>query len=438
MNYIGIDIGTTTICAVCINQEGQLLHHKTLPNSSRLSGQTFEALQSPQSILDSCRQLVAEMTEQFSDIGAIGISNQMHGILYIDERGAAVSPLYTWQDERGNESYRAEETYCMRLTKITGYRMATGFGLSTHYYNCVNSCIPHDTVKLCTIGDYVVMRLCDRRVPKMHPSNAASLGIFDIEVNQFDTAALEKADINPSILPEITKAEEWVGKTQSGIPVCAAIGDNQASALGSLDGNSSIHINIGTSSQISLVTDRIVASELMECRPYLFNKYLLVGAPLCGGFSYHVLKNFFEESARMMGMDAVDDLYEKMNKVGLEEYCKGGDGLTADTRFRGTRAKPHLRGSITGISSDNFKPANLIVALLHGICEELYVCFNSIPNSAANQGPIYASGNGIRLNPLLVKLLEDIFKRSVIISENKEEASVGAAKAAMLTIIYAQ
>jgi hypothetical protein len=62
-------------------------------------------------------------------------------------------------------------------------------------------------------------------------------------------------------------------------------------------------------------------------------------------------------------------------------------------------------------------------------------CFQ---NSAANQGPIYASGNGIRLNPLLVKLLEDIFKRSVIISDNKEEASVGAAKAAMLTIIHAQ
>ncbi|HYE67024.1 MAG TPA: FGGY family carbohydrate kinase [Anaerovoracaceae bacterium] len=438
MNFIGIDIGTTTICAVCINQEGQLLQSKTLPNSSHVNGQTFEALQSPQSILDSCRQLITGMTEQFCDIGAIGISNQMHGILYIDEKGAAVSPLYTWQDERGNENFRAEETYCMKLSRITGYRMATGFGLSTHYYNCVNSCIPDDAVKLCTIGDYVAMRLCDMRVPKMHPSNAASLGLFNIEANQFDAAALRKADISPSILPKITKAEEWIGKMQSGIPVCVAIGDNQASVLGSLDGNSSIHINIGTSSQISLVTDRIAESELMECRPYLFNKYLLVGAPLCGGFSYHILKNFFEESARMMGMDSVDNLYEKMNSAGLEEYHKDGGGLTVDTRFRGTRAEPHLRGSITGISSYNFKPGNLIIALLQGICEELYVCFNSIPNSAANQGPIYASGNGIRLNPLLLKLLEGTFKRSVIILDNKEEASVGAAKAAMLTTKRAQ
>jgi sedoheptulokinase len=105
-----------------------------------------------------------------------------------------------------------------------------------------------------------------------------------------------------------------------------------------------------------------------------------------------------------------------------------------DTRFRGTRAEPHIRGSITGISPGNFTPQNLIVALLRGICEELYTYFVSIPEIAANQSPIYAGGNGIRLNPLLVKLLEDTFKRRVIIPENKEEASVGAAKAAMLTI----
>lgn len=434
MSYIGIDIGTTTICAVCLNEEGRLLQSKTLPNSSCEAGQSFEALQSPDNILNSCKQLIAEMAEQFRDICAIGISNQMHGILYIDKKGSAVSPLYTWQDERGNLYYRDEETYCMRLSRITGYPMATGFGLSTHYYNYANSCIPAGAVKLCTIGDYVAMKLCSMSIPRMHPSNAASLGLFNIEVNQFDADALRKADIDISFLPEITKGEEWVGRTQSGIPVCAAIGDNQASVFGSLEGSSTIHINIGTSSQISVVTDSVTASEFAECRPYLLNKYLLVGAPLCGGYSYHILKNFFEEAAQMMGMKSVDDLYEKMNIAGFEAYSHGSDGLAVDTRFRGTRAEPRLRGRITGISSDNFKPKNLIIALLRGICEELYSCFASIQGSAGNQNPICASGNGVRLNPLLIKLLEETFERSVIIPDNREEASVGAAKAAMMTI----
>ncbi|MDF2592648.1 MAG: hypothetical protein K0S75_2114 [Clostridia bacterium] len=438
MNFIGIDIGTTTICAVCLNEEGRLLQVKTTRNASNMSGQPFEALQSPHIILSSCRQLIDEMSEQFREINAIGISNQMHGILYVDKTGFAVSPLYTWQDERGNLYYKDEETYCMRLSRITGYPMATGFGLSTHYYNCVNSCIPNDAVKLCTIGDYVAMQLSNMSVPKMHPSNASSLGLFNIEEKQFNTEALRKANISLSFLPETTKGEEWVGRTQSGIPVCAAIGDNQASVFGSMEGDSVIHINIGTSSQISIVSENIIPSEVMECRPYFFNKYLLVGAPLCGGYSYHILKSFFDETARMMGMSPVDNLYEKMNEAGLEAHSHGGDGLVIDTRFRGTRAEPHLRGRITGISSSNFRPENLIVALLRGICEELYSCFHAISDNVKSQDPIYASGNGIRHNPLLVKLVEETFGRRVIVPDNNEEASVGAAKVAMFAINQAE
>ena len=31
-------------------------------------------------------------------ITSIGITGQMHGILYVDESGRGLSPLYTWQD----------------------------------------------------------------------------------------------------------------------------------------------------------------------------------------------------------------------------------------------------------------------------------------------------------------------------------------------------
>lgn len=434
MNYIGIDIGTTTICAACLDEKGHLLYSSTMPNSGNKSGKAFEALQSPYDILNNCRQLIAEITGQFKDIAAIGISNQMHGILYVDKNGSAISPLYTWQDERGNLYHGAEETYCMRLSRITGYSMATGYGLTTHYYNCINSCIPAGTVKLCTIGDYVAMQLCGTNVPRIHPSNAAALGLFNIKTNQFDAAALKKANIDSMVLPEITKGEELIGSTQSGIPVCSAIGDNQASVFGSLSGNSEIHINIGTSSQISIVTDIIATSASIECRPYLLDKYLLVGAPLCGGYSYRILKDFFEESAAMLGIGGLDSVYEKMNKAGLEAYDRGAEGLSFITRFRGTRNEPHLRGSVTGISSSNFKPGNLIVALLRGICEELYECFSSIPDAQEKKGPIYAGGNGVRLNPLMPKLLEDTFGRSIIIPDNREEASAGAAKAAMLAL----
>ncbi|MGE5678190.1 MAG: sedoheptulokinase [Pseudomonadota bacterium] len=434
MNYIGLDIGTTTICAVCLDEEGHLLYSNTLQNSSNIEGKAFEALQSPHDILDSCRQLIAEIIGQFNAIAAIGISNQMHGILYIDKSGTALSPLFTWQDERGNLYHEAEETYCRRLSRITGYPMATGYGLTTHYYNSINSCIPDGAVKLCTIGDYIAMQLCGTNAPRIHPSNAASLGLFNIKTKQFDAAALKKANIDTEILPDITSVEEIIGITDSGIPVRTAIGDNQASVFGSLSSNSDIHINIGTSSQISIVTDNIATSASLECRPYLLDKYLLVGAPLCGGYSYRILKDFFAEAAVMLGINELDSIYEKMNEAGLEAYSSNVEGLSFDTRFRGTRNEPQLRASVTGISPSNFKPGNLIVALLRGICEELHECFSSIPNVQEKKGPICASGNGVRLNPLMPRLLEDTFGRSIIIPDSREDASTGAAKAAMLAL----
>ena len=39
---------------------------------------------------------------RYPDIERIGVTGQMHGILYLDGEGNAVSPLYTWQDARGD------------------------------------------------------------------------------------------------------------------------------------------------------------------------------------------------------------------------------------------------------------------------------------------------------------------------------------------------
>ena len=44
------------------------------------------------------------------DIAVIGITGQMHGIVYTDCNGMAISPLYTWQDGRGNLPY-GDTTY---------------------------------------------------------------------------------------------------------------------------------------------------------------------------------------------------------------------------------------------------------------------------------------------------------------------------------------
>ena len=73
-----------------------------------------------------------QLQQEHPDIGGIGVTGQMHGILYLDELGRAVSPLYTWQDQRGAERL-TQQTYAERLSELTGYTLSTGYGVVTHF-----------------------------------------------------------------------------------------------------------------------------------------------------------------------------------------------------------------------------------------------------------------------------------------------------------------
>ena len=91
-------------------------------------------------------------------------------------------------------------------------------------------------------------------------------------------------------------ADYCIAGEYKGIPVSVAIGDNQASFLGSVSNmNESFLINVGTGSQISIVSDYPITAEGIECRPYVDGKYLIVGAALCGGRAYSLLKDFYKQ-----------------------------------------------------------------------------------------------------------------------------------------------
>ena len=104
MKAMGIDIGTTTISGVILDVEKkQIVETRTIPNGSFLStGKDWERMQDVSVILKKARALVDELLDCCPDCASIGLTGQMHGITYIDWEGESVSPLYTWQDGRGN------------------------------------------------------------------------------------------------------------------------------------------------------------------------------------------------------------------------------------------------------------------------------------------------------------------------------------------------
>ena len=428
MNFLGIDIGTSSICGIVYNTVSKDIVSKAkINNTDMLSCNVWEKVQDANAIVDIVLDLIQELRIQYPDIKGIGLSGQMHGILYVNAEGEAVSPLYTWQDMRGSLLYKDGMSYAAYLSKQTGFPLSTGFGLVTHYYNKVNSLVPQNAVKLCTIMDYTAIRLTGKCEPLVDCSNAASLGFFDKEKLAFDKEALWNVGIDSSILPEIGKAFSRVGHYEN-ISVYTAIGDNQASFLGSIrDIRHSIHITVGTSSQISVYSEDYVNVPLLDTRPLPGGGYILVGAALCGGCSFSLLKKFFSETIKLYTGEEMDDtdLYKIMVSVPYKEVQE--DDIRVETLFGGTRSHPEKRGKIMNISCLNWHPENLIRGFLEGMSQELYDFYQLLPNSVRERKTILVgSGNGIKRNPLLCQILEERFKCHLQVSACREEAALGA------------
>lgn len=440
MCFIGIDIGTSSISSVAYDLKKNKIESLTIANDSVIVSEVlWEKTQSPDRIIEIVEEIMEDFSSRYPDIKGIGVTGQMHGILYLNEQGEAVSPLYTWQDGRGNQLYRENKTYAAYLSEETGYALATGFGLVTHFYNQVNGLVPGNAKRICTIMDYVVMKLAGQKTPLTDYSNGASIGFFDTKNLCFDHAALEKVGIDLSILPELSESATCCGYNKRQIPVYSAIGDNQAAFLGSVkDIHHSIHITVGTSSQISVYSDKFIKIPELDTRPFPGGGYILVGAALCGGQAFVMLKNFFEQTLRAFLPALSDeqlqagglDLYRVMTSVPYkEDVC---DLPIVETLFDGTRFAPWKRGHIENISLSNFTPENLVLGFLKGISRELHDFYQRLPeNIRHGKDVIVGSGNALKRNPLLCQAFEELFGCKLSFSLYQEEAAFGACLSAV-------
>ncbi|MBE5731739.1 MAG: hypothetical protein E7353_01780 [Clostridiales bacterium] len=416
MCILGIDIGTTTISAVVLSlANGEALKSVTIKNDTFIKSEIKgERIQDVNKIEEKALCVVNELTEQFP-IKTIGVTGQMHGILYYDKKGKAVSPLYTWQDERALIKLPGGKNSVEEIKELTGYTVPSGYGLATHYYNMKNGLVPNTAVGLCTIGDYIVGALIGI-IPKMHASNGASLGLFDLKINRFDESALKKIGISPKFLPPITSSARVAG-IYNGIPVSIAIGDNQASFIGSVsDVDNGLLINVGTGSQISAVSAYNENLQACELRPLLGDKYLVVGCALCGGRAYALLEKFFASFAKELGVEG--EQYSIMAKLA----SKATSSLKVNTTFSGTRKDSTVKGSIMEIDEDNFTPQALTLGFIHGIVDELY----GFTVDMEKKSLLVGSGNGIKKNSILASYASAKFGIEIKTPAQSEEASVGA------------
>lgn len=447
---LALDLGTTSIAAMAIDSQGRIVAKVQLPNTAAVTDlPRGYAEQDPTVLRELAWTALRRLAANLHDVPVcLGLTGQMHGGLFIDEQRRPLSNLITWQDRRAHaQTGTGPANYCDQFLKVcdpaaieaTGCRLAAGYLGVTLYTLQRQDSLPVSTHRAVFLADWIAAELCDAAEVVTDRSNAASSGVYDLQADCWSDALLTTGGIRPEIFPEVLESGAVIGHLPAdvaaelglpkGLPVCNAIGDNQAAVLGSVPtGDPAIQINVGTGGQINWPVKEFLRVDSMDTRYLPQDRFMLVGAGLAGGDAYAWVNRTMDSWLKAFGAEVSgEEIYEKLGWLAAD-LPPDNAGLTCEPLFRGTRRQPSARGSFQGITFENFTPGHVARAVLTGIAAGMYSFYEQAGSARPVDLPrIIGSGNGLRKNPLLVKILSETFQRPIWLPAHHEEAAFGAA-----------
>ena len=198
-----------------------------------------------QTVLRTCRSVLARSNVSASSVKAIGITNQRETTLVWDRRtGEPVYNAIVWQDRRSS-------VFCQQL-KDDGleqrFQDKTGLLLDPYFSgtklnwilnNVKNARERAERGELCfgTVDSYLLWRLSGGKVHATDASNASRTLLFNIHDQCWDSELMELLEIPLSMMPDVRDSADdygvcdakWLGAE---IPVCSMIGDQQSALVG--------------------------------------------------------------------------------------------------------------------------------------------------------------------------------------------------------------
>ncbi|MGN0873458.1 MAG: sedoheptulokinase [Victivallales bacterium] len=434
MLTLGIDLGTTKTAAVLYDPEKpeagcavSAEHHAASSCTPGCAEQNAEIM------YEAVLRLLAELpSRKLTQIKAIGLTGQMHSVVLWN--GSAVSPIVTWQDKRASAAGHLDE-----FRALSGHPLSDGFGAAT-LAELVRQNGLRPWQYAASPADWLAVRLTGIQKPVMDPTFAASWGIYDCGSGGWDREAAVALNIPDHLLPRIVPSGSTTGLTRNvpgipdGIPVIAPFGDNQASVLGTAQElEQELFLTLGTGAQLSLVvTPEQVADwqipPSVELRPFLYGKQLAVTAPLCGGRAWAWLGDLVNGFLSSLGLEPLPEksLLDRLDALALESEAE--TGLRVAPHFLGERYALTERGSISGITLQNFTLPHLAHALASGIVHNLAGSFP--PKLYQSRKRVVGSGNCVRFCRSVQREIELQFQLPLELRSVREEAAVGAAKLA--------
>ena len=330
-----------------------------------------------QELAMATRQLEKKFPFDPSEVAAIGISYQMHGLVCMDKAGKVLRPSIIWCDSRAVDiGNKAEKK--LGVEYVQHHLLNAPGNFTASKLKWVKENEPEIFGKIDVIGlpgDYIAFRMTGERSTTV---SGLSEGIFwDFEEGKLAQPLLDEFQFSNKIVPptvpqfgeqgRLTKSAADFLRLKEGIPVTYRAGDqpNNAYSLNVLQPGE-IAATAGTSGVVYGVTDKIQPDPLSRVNTFLHVTHTAqqprYGVLLCingtGILNSWMRRNFFGNSS-----------YEAMNREAAT-VPEGSDGLLCYPFGNGSErvlANANPGASIRGMQFNRHTRAHVARAVQEGI-----------------------------------------------------------------------
>ncbi|HEX8072321.1 MAG TPA: xylulokinase [Pyrinomonadaceae bacterium] len=441
MNFLGIDVGTGGSRAVVIDDAGRVVAAATVEHAPFASPQAGWAEQDARdwwgASAASVRAVLAADGVRAEEIGAVGLTGQMHGAVLLDERAEVLRPALIWCDQRTEAECRAltERVGPARLVELTCNPALTGFTLPKLLW--VRAHEPELWARVRSVllpKDYVRLRLTGDKATDV--ADASGTLLFDVARRRWSAEMSAAAELDERLLPrvyespEVTEQVSAAGAAETGLrvgtPVVAGAGDQAAGAVGmGVVRPGAVSATIGTSGVVFAATDRPALDPQGRVHTFCHavpGRWHVMGVTQGAGLS---LRWFREQFGA--GADDGRDPYERL-MAEAAGVPPGSAGVLWAPYLMGERTPhldPHARAALVGLTAAHAR-AHVVRAILEGVAFSLRDTFTIFAEMNVPVESIRLGGGGAR-SALWRQIQADVYGRAVELVEADEGAAYGAA-----------
>jgi xylulokinase len=422
--FLGIDIGTSGCRALVVDERGRALESSSAeyPISTPKAGWSE---QNPEDWWNGVQSCLSQLSDLRVD--AIGLSGQMHGSVFLDERGEVIRPAILWNDQRTTKECAQIDQAVgpERVRAITGNPPLTGFQLPKVLWLRNHEREQFDKTRHILLPkDYIRYRLTGELATEV--SDGSGTGLLDVGTRNWSPEIALALSLNLDLFPECFESDNASTNTSNlsnlrdGIPVVGGGGDQAAGAVGTGAVEPGIvSVSLGTSGVVFTALDlpQFDPKGAVHTFCHANRAWHAMGVMLsCGGS----LKWFRDNFGNGLDYNALGSLASKADA--------GSAGLTFLPYLTGERSPhndPFARGSWSGIDIRQ-SMSEFARSIFEGATFGLLECYEALEKLGGYKTHVRVTGGGAR-NPFWVQMIADAFQCTCQILENDEGPAFGAA-----------